>query len=234
MKKEALEKRHALLSGKRLNTEEFQIRPYVALNRSTKNVKFFDEKMVFHIVPLRNAFGKVEGIYAYEDGRFLCDSFHTLYCMIGKNNDIPLFMMALTKLQDGDSYEKFLQICKEAHYNLSTEPMPWIDRFIAKIESPSIERETDNLNKKTFDFVRIRILLSDLQVDTKEEVKRNFEEILMRAIQKIQRNKAFQKYGVPVNFLKVTKVTLTQQKVLEILFELKQPKGFPESENEKA
>ena len=190
------------------------------LNNKGITVKYFDEEMKLRILPLSQAFGIVNGVKERNDGSyFLLPNY---YQLIGIRNDQLLFRKALKQMKEGDTLEYFLDLCSSVHFDINIEPMAWIDRFISQIEQPNIERETGNFNKKTFDFIRIRVHLNDLNVNTKQAVREHYYEILDRALTKITKNRSFQNYNVPINALKATKVTLTQQKVLEILFELKE------------
>jgi len=103
----------------------------------------------------------------------------------------------------------------------------WMDRFIVKIDHPVIERATDNENRDTFDFIRIFVSVNDLGEDMcgkslKEAVKDNMGCIINRALDKISGSKSYQKFDVPVNFLKISRATLTKDSRLELLFELKE------------
>ena len=40
--------------------------------------------------------------------------------------------------------------------------------------------------------------------------------------EKIKHNKYFQKYNIPIEFLKISKITLTKDATLEFIFELKE------------
>lgn len=42
-----------------------------------------------------------------------------------------------------------------------------VRRFICRVDSPIIERETDNMNKKSFDFIRIRISIPTKKIFSK-------------------------------------------------------------------
>lgn len=217
------EKRTATIRKKYLDTKQFAIEPNIALTGtgySRKKVCFFDEDMVFRVLPLEDAYGKIESVNTRIDGS--CFSIFERGKLIG-NNDQVLFYKAISRMKEGEPYEKFLSICQNVRYEVhNSNPRPWIDRFIAEIEKPYIERETDNFKENTFDFIRIRVHLNHLQVDTKEAVKKYYPQIMELVLQKIEKNKAFQKYNVPVNFLHVTSAVLTRQRVLEIIFELKE------------
>ena len=216
------EKRNATLKKKRLDVKKFAIKANTALtgtSYSKKKVCFFDEDMLFRVLPLEDAYGKVKSVIARNDGSYF--SLFERGVLIG-NNDLVLFYKAISQMKDGDTYERFLSVCQNVKYEVhNAKPTPWLDRFIAEIEKPYIERETDNFKKGTFDFIRVRVHLNHLQVNTKDAVQKYYPQIVELVINIIAQNKAYQKYNVPVNYLRVTSAVLTRQRVLEIIFELK-------------
>lgn len=54
------------------------------------------------------------------------------------------------------------------------------------------------------------------------EVKKYQREIYQQVIQRLEKDRQFKKYGVPVNFLKISNVTLLRDFSLEFIFELKE------------
>ena len=57
----------------------------------------------------------------------------------------------------------------------------------------------------------------------RDAVKKYQHEIVQRVVQKLEGNRQFKGYGVPVNFLKLSSVTLLRDFSLEFIFELKEP-----------
>lgn len=87
----------------------------------------------------------------------------------------------------------------------------------------SAERETDNNNKNSFDFIRIRI-----SIPTKKSfpnrsrfVNDNMRYFIHAALSKIESSKRFLRYEIPVTCLSLKKATITCASELELLFELK-------------
>ena len=213
------EKQAETLLKSKLDVKTFNIPPYTALNEGKKRVKYFDSEGILCSSSLSDACGKVAGVYKREDGSLSATVYYPK--LIGHNNG-GLFIKAVNQTKPGTTYEDFIRICENTRYNIHPK-LDWITRFVARIGSPTIEREPENKNPKTFDFVRIEVFLSDMQLDTLQEVKNHYNEIMEMVIRKIERSRSFTRYGVPVNCLKVAKATLTRQKVLEIVFELKDP-----------
>lgn len=132
--------------------------------------------------------------------------------------------IAITKLKVGDTIDKFFEYIEEAKTNRI--PLPTgIDRFITKIDTPSIEREIGNKNKNTFDFIYVDVCIIHFwETDKRKYIKENMPEIKRRVVEKIESSNQFKRYGVPINFLKVTSITLTRDDVLHFIFELKEIK----------
>ena len=54
-----------------------------------------------------------------------------------------------------------------------------------------------------------------------DEVKKYRREIYQRALQRLESDRQFKSYGVPINFLRVSDVILRRDFAMEIIFELK-------------
>ena len=54
------------------------------------------------------------------------------------------------------------------------------------------------------------------------KLKKYQREIYQQVIQRLEKDRQFKKYGVPVNFLKISNVTLLRDFSLEFIFELKE------------
>lgn len=93
---------------------------------------------------------------------------------------------------------------------------------ITKIETPMFERERDNSNKKSFDFIRISALTIEMPRDeTKAFLSENKTAVIKLILAAIRKSKTFQNFGVPINFLRLSNCVLTNDHRLEFLFELK-------------
>lgn len=120
----------------------------------------------------------------------------------------------LTKNQNLSPTERILKIT-----NVPEE----VKRFIQRIDMPTIEREADNNNKKSFDFVRIRISIPTKEsfINRKEFIEDNMKWIIAVTLNKLKDIKKFTRYGVPVEYLSLKRATITCTSELELLFELK-------------
>lgn len=100
-----------------------------------------------------------------------------------------------------------------------------LDRLIQRIESPEYERTPENPNAATFDRVRVMVCLPHYLFptwnDLKQAVYDNRKEIGRQVIEKIESDRRFKKYGVPVNILRLSDIILRTDYALEYIFELK-------------
>lgn len=129
---------------------------------------------------------------------------------------------AITSLKEGDTISKFFEYLETLEPNPRKELPTGLDRFITRICPISIQREYGNKNTKTFDFIYVDVcIISEWETDRKQYIKENMPKIKERVAAKIEGSKNFQRYGIPINFLKITSITLTRDDVLHFIFELK-------------
>lgn len=107
------------------------------------------------------------------------------------------------------------------HLMIKNQTEKEIRRFITKINAPQFEREPENKNKNTFDFVRIYLSVLTSQPNKREFIKQNLKAINRLAVTSIENHKNWKKYGLETNYLRLTQCTLTQQSELVLLYELK-------------
>lgn len=88
-----------------------------------------------------------------------------------------------------------------------------------------MERETDNTDTKTFDFIRLEYSLKSKLTMPQDElmkaVRADIKDILVHAYKKIENAYVFQKYNVSVNLLKCSRCMVTSDRMLQLTFELK-------------
>ena len=97
-----------------------------------------------------------------------------------------------------------------------------LERFITKIDLPVMERDVDNYNTKTFDFVRLHMYTLAYAENPMNIIKKYRKNILTMALDKIDQSKKFKRYDIPINFLKLDKITYCKsQNMIELLFVLK-------------
>lgn len=92
--------------------------------------------------------------------------------------------------------------------------------FVLTTKAPKFRREVGNKDRSTFDFIDIEMVVRSTDA-SKEKVKANKKEIFDKAIDKLNNSKAFQKYGVPINFLKMYQFVVRKDGTLIISFCMK-------------
>lgn len=108
----------------------------------------------------------------------------------------------------------------KSKYTLTPEQRyEWDHGIVLKIDRPEIRRETGNTNKKTFDFVRVEMSIRSTYQSV-EKLKEHKKEIIQKALDKIDSYKPYQKYGVPVKYLHLYRMTLLQCGDLILDFEV--------------
>ena len=97
-----------------------------------------------------------------------------------------------------------------------------INDFILKVKQPSIERALGNNNKNTFDFITLEMLTPlKFYGDRKKYIKDHIKEIYEIAMNKISNYRYYERYGVPVNYLKLSNLTLSCENILVFKFGIK-------------
>ena len=102
----------------------------------------------------------------------------------------------------------------------------YMERLVQRVEAPEYERVPENHNEATFDRIRVQVGLPRYMFDSWDElcaaVKENRAEIDRRVLQRIETDRHFKKFKVPINFIKLSNVLLRRSFALEYIFELKE------------
>ena len=118
----------------------------------------------------------------------------------------------------------------------SPQKLSPVDRLVQGIAPPVYERVPGNNNKATFDHIRVIVGVPRYLFNSWEElrntVNRYQPEIYQRVIEKIENDRRFKKYGVPINFLKLSDVMLLRDFSVEFVLELKPLKTAPSLDKE--
>lgn len=145
--------------------------------------------------------------------------------------------MVIRTMKDGDSFSEFVkrynmlvenkkdvfyQTYDKERQNYYSDDME-LNRFIRKINRPSIERAVENQNKNTFDFIRMRIGIPSKESDghRKEFIQKNLNRILQILFSQLNKNKHYLRYGVPTDYLTIDHAVITSQDELEVVLKLK-------------
>ena len=95
-----------------------------------------------------------------------------------------------------------------------------LDKYIARC-NPIILKDPDNPKAKTFDIIKVQVDLITSKEDRWDYIKKHQRDLVNRAIESIAQNKQFQKFDVPVNILRCTKIHSLSMYAVELVFELK-------------
>ncbi len=103
--------------------------------------------------------------------------------------------------------------------------LAYIDRLIQHIHPPEYERVPENTNEATFDRIRVSVGLPRFMFQTWDELKaavrENRKEIDLRVIQRIESDRQFKKFNVPINVIMLSEILLRKDYSLEYIFEIK-------------
>ena len=179
---------------------------------------YFDEEGVYRKVPVVEvAKLNLLNVYIVEgDVRYDEPHIRKVIC-----EDHRLATKIICKLKEGDRLDRLVYYIENTKLE-SHEKIEGLDRFITKIETPRFERVPENSNKNTFDFIYIDInIVTTWEEDRIQYIKNNMKKIYKKVIEKLENCKAFNKYGVPTNFLKIARVDLKNNSVLQFVLELK-------------
>lgn len=132
-----------------------------------------------------------------------------------------LVRKAISKMEVGDTLGTLNSLLNSVKLEKHQKPTG-INRFITRIERPTYERVPENKNRNTFDFIRVYANVISSFDDKISYIKKNKNQICEMVIDKIKADCRFEKYGVPINFLKLEKMTFVGSiSSIEFLFCLK-------------
>lgn len=98
-----------------------------------------------------------------------------------------------------------------------------VRKFLYKVERPIIMREPENSNVNSFDIIHFSFCVPSAtkRPDRFEFIKSNIKAIFLVALDYLKHYQPYLKFGVPVNFLKLSHFILTKDDRLELILELK-------------
>ena len=193
-------------------------------------------------MPIRQHTGKT--YYFRENGIYSLDKESELFPYEGRKKfnsfkimTAPCFNMnvwskAASRFEVGMTLEDCIGIFLQtelAHH--VTQELSTIDRLVQHIAPPVYERVPGNDNNATFDHIRMSVGLPRYQFNSwealRDEIKKYQRGIYQRVIEKLEQDRQFKRYGVPINFLKLDHVMLLRDFSVEFIFQLKEPKTVP-------
>lgn len=98
-----------------------------------------------------------------------------------------------------------------------------VRKFLYKAERPIIMRDPENPNVNSFDIIHFTFCVPSAAKwpDRFDFIKSNIEVIFLVALDYLEHYSPYLKFGVPVNFLKLSNFILTRDDRLELILELK-------------
>lgn len=204
--------------------------------RETKNcVFYFDDELIWRSSDIESAFQiGIKGINQRDDGTFWCNlPYYNLFGHYSTDKDkfridSNLARKILSKLKEGDHISKVADIASvtEIQYMSGEEKRKKTNRsdvenFVISIEKPNIYRDIENENKKTFDFVEVIVNISVYHPNKIKFAREHKKEIAQMALNKIENDRKFQKYGVPISILTLKNAMLSKNNFIRYLFEVK-------------
>ena len=140
------------------------------------------------------------------------------------NIDNKIFLvMAIKKLKIGDSIEKLQEYYNGATLSKKT-PEPIWEGIVTKVCIPEFRCKPENPNKtSTFDYIIVDVnLVTTWEGDKKKYIEEHKKGISKLVLEKINKNRTFKRHNVPINYLKISKITLCKDRnVLQYVLELK-------------
>lgn len=182
-------------------------------------VYYFDNEGVYRSIPFYKINEKGISI-GYVWGGYFSGSNAKEFGILDVENG-TLITKIICKMQVGQTLEDLDRYLSTVVLDKHLKP-EGVERFVTKVGKPIFERVPENPNPKTFDFIYMRVnIVSEWEEDRKRYIQKNIKQIHQMLLEKLENSGDFQKFGVPLNFLKLTRATLTRDSVIEFVFELK-------------
>ena len=127
--------------------------------------------------------------------------------------NLNILRKALGKLNVGDTLDILKEYCNGGIILEKTNLPDGLERFVTRIQRPEFVCEPENPNKyTTFDYIHVYVgIIEEWKTDRKKYIEEHKKEITKMVFDKIEKDKTFLKYGIPINFLKVSKITLVKR-----------------------
>ena len=189
-----------------------------------KSIYYFDNQGVYRSVPLAKARSmQLQNIdKLWYDGSYNVNVIRELQDKNLKINNVTLLLKVIAMLKEGDTIETFDEYLATTNIEKHEKPTG-LNLFITKIEKPVFYREPSNKKPNTFDFIYIDVnIIQEWSEDRLTYIQKHKKQIFKMLLEQLEKNKSFQKFGVPINFLKVSRITLRRDSVLEFVLELKE------------
>lgn len=195
----------------------------VVLRKLRNEVYYFDENGIYRCSPIDEINDTVKMNLFNIFGTTCWDRFANYTLIFGNLNQRSLEEI-INNLNEGDSIKKFYEQLSTVKTIKGSERRPQgVERFITKIKKPMFIKEPENYRKNSFDFIFIEAnIITNWEKDRMQYIKENKDKIIDMVISKLEKNISFKKYGIPINFLKLSKITVSlKYNYIQFVFELK-------------
>lgn len=187
----------------------------VPIRQCSGKTYYFDENEVY-------AIDKNSTLFPYEKKlKFSIFTVRGETCL-----NMNVWSKAVSQFEVGMTLKECLEIFLKTELSHKEKHEQSSFQQLVHVLPPTYEREPENQNEATFDRIRVIVGLPRYQFNSWEtlrnEVKKYKRKIYQQVIQRLENDRRFQKYGVPLNFLKLSNVTLCHDFSIEFIFELKE------------
>lgn len=123
----------------------------------------------------------------------------------------------------GRTFDDFLDYIQDLNKKYGGFSNQYLNRVFLKPVVADIRRASGNDRKKSFDFIEMEVPIIDSvgKDEAKKIIKENMRVFVDDCAEVLKENTKYKKFGVPTNFLKVGKITITRDNLVIITFELK-------------
>lgn len=153
-----------------------------------------------------------------------------LYLWYYANINMRIFRKASINFLVGSTLKDCVEIFLKTNLCTTPKKRPPLDFLVTGIGAVSYERIPENENPKTFDYIRVQVNLSHTAYATWEELKQGVrqhrKEIDELVVKKIQNDRGFRKFGVPLSAVNLSERILSSHYFLEYIFDLKDSMGI--------
>ena len=184
-----------------------------------RNVKIFTNgnsliPPIINSTPLYPEYTKI----ALQSSRKLSTFVERYNLLVRCNGDMQTYRLAYSFGEKGYGMSKL------GRFTLNNMISKELCPLLTRIGTPRISRIPENPNKNTFDFVHLEfgVIQKNTCPNRNEILKKHRYEIIDIASKVIESYKPYQKYGIPVNFLKCTSMSITNTSNIAMIFELKE------------
>lgn len=196
-----------------------EIKKYI-LRQAKGNIYYFNDNGIYCKITVDEAKKmRFSNLNIREDETIWIDYFFLgLYI----HPNLVIAKKAITNLKVGDTIENFKEKIKNTKLDTHHKP-EGLDRFITKIEKPYFVKKPENCDKNIFDYIYIDLcIVHEWNEDKREYIKEHMKGIKNMMIDKLEADTTFKRFGVPINFLRISRLTLKNNDVLQFVLELKE------------